>query len=128
MSQTNFSLNSTVKSYPDFPYQTIKEAILGKQYSLSLAFIGTKRAQKLNTTYRQKTYVPNVLSFPLDEKCGEIFICPEISYKEAWEFNLSKEGYVAFLFIHGLLHLKGFDHGDKMEELERRYVKKFSIT
>lgn len=124
----NFFINSTIKSYPPFPYQEIKESILGKKYELSVNFIGTARAQKLNIKYRQKDYVPNVLSFPLDETCGEIFICPEISYKEAWEFNLTKEGYIAFLFIHGLLHLKGYDHSVKMEELERRYMKRFSIT
>lgn len=106
----------------------MKEAVLGKKYELSLNFVGTKRAQALNVEYRQKTYVPNVLSFPLDEDCGEIFICPEISYKEAWEYNLSKEGYVAFLFIHGLLHLKGYDHGVKMEELEKRFMKRFGIS
>ncbi len=44
------------------------------------------------------------------------------------DFNLSKEGYIAFLFIHGLLHLKGHDHGDIMESLERRYMKKFAIA
>ena len=106
----------------------MKKAVLGKSYNLSVAFIGTKRAQTLNKSYRQKTYVPNVLSFPLDEKNGEIFICPEIAYGEAKDFNLSKDGYIAFLFIHGLLHLKGHDHGDTMEALERRFMKRFAIV
>lgn len=129
MSTQTFFINSTIKApYPAYPYQEIKEAILGKKYSLSLNFVGTKRAQKLNTEYRQKAYTPNVLSFPLDDNYGEIFICPEIAHKEAWEFKLSKNGYVAFLFIHGLLHLKGFDHGVKMEELEQRYLKRFGIV
>ncbi|MEZ4104502.1 MAG: rRNA maturation RNAse YbeY, partial [Candidatus Paceibacterota bacterium] len=97
---TNFFINSTVKSYPkQHPYQSIKEVILGKKYELSLTFIGTKKAQKLNQQYRKKTYIPNVLSFPLDITHGEIFICPEISYKEADDFNLTKDGYIAFLFI-----------------------------
>lgn len=128
MSNQTFSISSTIKSYPNFPYQDIKEAILGKKYELSLTFIGTERARKLNTDYRNKTYVPNVLSFPLNDLCGEIFICPEIAYKEAWEFKLSKEGYIAFLFIHGLLHLKGYDHSEKMEDLEQKYIKKFAIV
>jgi probable rRNA maturation factor len=123
-----FTLDSTIASYPAFPYQEIKEAILGKSYNLSLTFVGTARAKTLNTLYRQKTYVPNVLSFPLDDKTGEIYICPEIAYPEAKEFSLSKNGYIAFLFIHGLLHLKGYDHSDTMEDLEQRYLKRFSIT
>jgi probable rRNA maturation factor len=128
MSVQNFTISSTIAHYPNFPYPAIKDAILGKKYTLSAAFIGTKRAQKLNTEYRKKTYVPNVLSFPLDDNTGEIYICPEIAYPEAKDFNLSKDGYIAFLFIHGLLHLKGHDHGDTMEALERRYMKQFKIA
>jgi probable rRNA maturation factor len=128
MSQHTFSLSSTIAHYPKYPYEAIKDAVLGKKYELSLAFVGTARAQKLNVAYRQKTYVPNVLSFPLDDHTGEIYICPEIAYPEAKDFNLSKDGYIAFLFIHGLLHLKGHDHGATMESLEQRFMKRFSIA
>jgi len=128
MSVLTFTLASTIATYPTFPYEEIKNAILGKKYELSLAFIGTTRARTLNTLYRQKTYVPNVLSFPLDTTHGEIFICPEVSYPEAKKFNLSREGYVAYLFIHGLLHLKGHDHSDTMDSLEQRYLKRFMIV
>jgi len=127
-SPATFSLTSTIATYPEFPYEDIKNAILGRSYTLSVAFVGTKRAQALNRAYRQKTYVPNVLSFPLTETTGEIYLCPEIAYSEAKDFNLSKSGYIAFLFIHGCLHLKGYDHGDTMEALERRYLKRFSIV
>lgn len=123
-----FSITSTVATYPTFPYEEIKNAILGKKYELSLAFVGTKRARTLNTLYRQKTYVPNVLSFPLDTTHGEIFICTEVSYPEAKNFNLSREGYIAYLFIHGLLHLKGHDHSDTMDALEQRYLKRFNVV
>ena len=125
--EETFAISSTIKYYPKYPYQEIKEAILGKKYQLSLSFVGTKRAQTINTIYRHKTYVPNVLSFPLDETHGEIIICPKIAYPEAKDFSLSKEGYIAFLFIHGLLHLKGYDHGDTMEKLEQRNLKRFGI-
>jgi len=128
MSDNTFLLSSTIAHYPSFPYREMKDAILGKKYELSVAFVGTKRAQKLNVGYRQKTYVPNVLSFPLDETTGEIYLCPEIAYPEAKDFNLSKDGYIAFLFIHGLLHLKGHDHGATMEGLEQRYMKRFNIA
>ncbi len=128
MNATSFTISSTIKSFPSFPYREIKDAVLGKKYELSLTFVGPARAQKLNLAYRQKSYVPDVLSFPLNEACGEIYICPEVSYKAAKGFKLSKEGYIAFLFIHGLLHLKGHDHSDTMESLERRYVKQFKIV
>jgi probable rRNA maturation factor len=128
MSAHTFSLVSTISHYPAFPYQKIKEAVLGTSYTLSLAFVGTKRARSLNQTYRKKSYVPNVLSFPLDATTGEIYLCPEIAYGEAKDFNLSEDGYIAFLFIHGCLHLLGHDHGHAMEDLEQRYLKQFKIV
>lgn len=129
MSELNyFSINSTVKTYPEYPYEAIKEAVLGKKYRLSLNFIGPRRAQKLNVTYRQKTYSPNVLSFPYDDKTGEIYLCPQVALPEAKDFNLSPNGYIAFLYIHGLLHLKGYDHSAEMEALERRFMSKFNIS
>ncbi len=128
MSSRTFSLTSTIAHYPTYPYEAIKDAILGRSYELSVAFVGTARAQKLNVAYRQKTYVPNVLSFPLDASHGEIYLCPKIAYPEAKDFNLTKDGYIAFLFIHGCLHLKGHDHGDTMEALERRFMKRFKIV
>lgn len=124
-----FSLSSTVRTYPaHLPYQAIKEKVLGKRYVLSLVFIGQTRAQTLNESYRQKTYIPNVLSFPLDATSGEIFICPHVAQREAAKFSLTPEGYVGFLFIHGCLHLKGLDHGDTMETRERTLLKAFNIS
>lgn len=123
------TITSTVKTYPKrIPYDDIKRKILGAKYDLSLAFVGTKRAATLNTAYRQKTYSPNVLSFPLTEDTGEIIICPAVTQHEAKKFNLSPNGYIAFLFIHGCLHLKGHDHGDTMDKLERKYLKAFAIS
>jgi probable rRNA maturation factor len=127
MAEHTFTLGSTIKSYPAYPYEAMKDAVLGKSFVLSLAFVGKKRAQTLNKEYRKKTYAPNVLSFPLDATHGEIFICPEVAYPEAKDFNLSPDGYIAFLYIHGLLHVKGYDHGEEMERLERRFVKRFGI-
>lgn len=124
-----FTLSTTIKNYPkQIPYETIKNDILGKRYSLSFTLVGKNRAQKINQTTRKKDYAPNVLSFPLDTNCGEIVLCPEVARPEAKDFSLTKDGYIAFLFIHGLLHLKGYDHGDTMEKLERRYVSKYSLV
>jgi probable rRNA maturation factor len=122
-------ITSTIKTYPkNNPYEAIKRKILGVKYDLSLVFVGEKKASSLNLVHRKKSYVPNVLSFPLTENAGEIFICPHVAKKEAKDFNLSTNGYVAYLFIHGLLHLKGLDHSDTMDKLEQKYLKEFKIT
>jgi ssRNA-specific RNase YbeY (16S rRNA maturation enzyme) len=43
------------------------------------------------------------------------------------EFDRTYENFLVFLFIHGLVHLKGYDHGDKMEKVEIKFRKKFNI-
>lgn len=122
-----FSISSTIKKYPPLPFEAMKNNILGKTYELSLVFVGPARAKKLNETTRGKTYVPNVLSFPLTKTSGEIFITPEVAKKEASKFNLTEKGYIGYLFIHGLLHLKGFDHSPKMERLEKRFIEQYKL-
>lgn len=124
----SLAITTTVKTYPQkHPYQEIADKILGKRYELSLVFIGKARATSLNQQYRNKSYSPNVLSFPLDDQTGEIFICPQVAKCEAADYDLTPDAYVAFLFIHGCLHLKGHDHGDTMDKLELKYLKQFGF-
>lgn len=122
-----FSLGHTTRSYPRLPYEQIKNDLLGRPYSLSLVFVGPGRARALNRKNRKKTYVPNVLSFPLDDSHGEIFITPQIAKKEAKRRGMTTQGYVGYLFIHALLHLKGGRHGDTMDTLERQYCTKYNL-
>ena len=123
----HLSIATTVRTHPHLPYRTIKEDILGKHYVLSLAFIGAKRALQLNKRSRGKDYVPNVLSFPLNANSGEIYITPSVAKKESKKFNMTEKNYIGYLFIHGLLHLKGHRHGDTMEKAERRYISKYKL-
>jgi rRNA maturation RNase YbeY len=124
----NFFISSTARAYPRLSYEDIKNDILGKNYVLSLTFIGSIRARALNKTHRGKTYVPNVLSFPLDTAVGEIFIAPVIAKKEAPKFSMTHRTYVGFLFIHACLHLKGYQHGDTMDRAEKKYCKKYALV
>ena len=45
----------------------------------------------------------------------------------AKDFERTGATFVAFLFIHGCVHLKGLDHGSKMEAIEERIRQKFGI-
>ncbi|MCA9363909.1 rRNA maturation RNase YbeY [Candidatus Kaiserbacteria bacterium] len=124
----SFSLAYTVRTYPKtLPFQKMKDDVLSSSYHLTLTFIGPHRARSLNTTYRKKTYVPNVLSFPLDDTHGEIYITPEVASREAKRFGMTPRGYMGYLFIHGLLHLKGYGHGATMEKAEKRYCTKYHL-
>jgi len=123
----SFSLIQKTRDFPVLPYEKIKNVILGKTYTLTLVSVGEKRAQELNKSYRNATYVPNVLSFPLTEDTGEIYISPRKAKTEHKKFNMTYTGYIGFLYIHGLLHLKGHAHGDTMEKLEHLYTKRFGL-
>lgn len=105
----------------------MKDAVLGKNYSLSVVIADTKLIQKLNNIHRGKNKPTDILSFPLDKKEGEMFLNLAKCKIKAKEFDRTFENYLAFVFIHGLVHLKGFDHGSKMESIEKKFRKKFEI-
>lgn len=95
-------------------------------WELSLVFVGESRAQQLNLQLRNKSYVPNVLSYETGEKSGEILICLSVAKKQAPSYDLSYKDFVALLFIHGMLHLKGQAHGATMEKQERALLARFT--
>ena len=108
-------------------FDQIKKAILGEKYELSLVFVTAKKIQSLNKIYRMINKPTDILSFPLSKTSGEIFICRTETRKMMKEFGRDYENFLAFLFIHGCVHLKGFDHGLKMEKVEKKFRKKFGI-
>ena len=99
-------------------FSKIKNAVLGKRYDLSVAFI-SPAAMRRAMKYKKMTTgkISNVLAFPLSKNSGEILICK----KRALPFT------VAYLFIHALLHLKGHRHGGTMEREERRLLRQFGF-
>ncbi len=124
------SFNITNKSkgkLPSLPFDQMKKVILGDKYNLSLVFTIPKEILKLNKIYRNINKPTDILSFPLTKDTGEIFICPSEAKKEMLKFNRPYKNFLAFLFIHGLVHLLGYDHSDKMEKIEEKFRKKFLV-
>ena len=105
----------------------MKDAVLGKKYTLSVAVVDEKKIKSVNLIYRNKNEATDILSFPLDEKEGEIFLNLKQTKIQAKTFERKYENFLAFLFIHGLVHLKGFAHGSRMESEEAKYRKKFGV-
>ena len=114
--------NKTKRSLPKIRFEKILEEVLGNEYELSLVFVGPSLSQKLNNTYRGKNNPTNILSFPLSKKSGEIFIDLTTASKEFKKFEMSFLKFITYLFIHGLLHLKGMQHGDTMERREKKLL------
>lgn len=119
--------NTTHGSLPRLPFRDMKESVLGKHYSLSLVFIGTHRSKKLNAQFKNKQTPASVLSFPLSDTEGEIFITPQKARTQAKAFGKTYEQHIGYLFIHGLLHLKGMEHGSTMDKAEQRLCQKFGV-
>jgi rRNA maturation RNase YbeY len=117
--------NFTRRSAPVFPYGQIAKAIL-PGWEISLVFVGATRAKNLNISLRNKSYTPNVLSYVSGKKSGEILICLPVAKKQAPSYDLSYAHFTVFLFIHGLLHLKGVPHGTTMERHEHTFLKRFT--
>ncbi|MBI5405684.1 rRNA maturation RNase YbeY [Candidatus Kaiserbacteria bacterium] len=95
-------------------------------WDVSLVFVGPAKARALNKQLRRKDYVPNVLSYAVGDKNGEIIICPSIATRQAPNYQLSTINYILLLFIHGLLHIKGWAHSGTMERCERMLLAKFA--
>jgi probable rRNA maturation factor len=110
---------------PDVPFLLVKERLLGKKYDLTVIFCTPKESQEKNKTYREKDYPTNILSFPLSDTEGEIYISLSTARKDAKKFEMTPAQFLHLLFIHGCLHLKGHDHGSTMEELEEKYLRTF---
>ncbi len=127
LEEHNLSVSSN-GTLPSVPFLAIKEAVLGKKYELSIAFVTPKQAQALNIEHRGKDYVPNTLSFSYDKKSGEIILCASALRKQYKEFDMDYDTYVTFIVIHSMLHLKGMLHGDIMERKERQLLKQFASS
>tara|TARA_E500000331_G_scaffold356551_1_gene415223 strand:- start:19 stop:498 length:480 start_codon:yes stop_codon:yes gene_type:complete len=97
-----------------------------KHYGLSIILSNDKRVSFLNYKWKGKKKPTNVLSFPnhdsLNEKpydnrhLGDIFLGYETLKREAALGNLLFVNHLSHLLIHGILHLKGYSHYNKINE------------
>ena len=107
--------------------------------SFNLAFLTKAEIQDLNKRYAGKNKPTNVLSFPSNEDLterrflGDIAICSELIIEEAMVQGKEIQDHLIHIFVHGVLHLLGFDHeenssAEQMESLEIRILKKIGVA
>ena len=91
-----------------------------KRQGVSIILSNDKEVQRLNYQWRGKNKPTNVLSFPNDVKntsyLGDIILAYETLKKEANDGNILFASHMSHLLIHGILHLKGYNHEKKKEE------------
>jgi probable rRNA maturation factor len=83
--------------------------------------------RKLNRDHRKKDYATDILSFNVDKNVGEIVINPDKARQKAPLFERTYDNYLKFIFIHGLFHLKGYEHSSRMESEEEKIRKAFKV-
>jgi len=128
MSESRFSIiNRTRGTTPRIPFAALKNAVLGSAYELSVALLPPSEMRRISRERKGKNKASNVLSFPLSKKSGEILLCPATARAEAAAFGKTSPQFLAQLFIHALLHLKGLRHGATMDTKERAVAKRFGF-
>lgn len=88
---------------------------------ISLALIDDAKMQILNSQYRHKNKPTNVLSFPslAPKMClGDVVLSFETIQNEATDQGKTFDDHVSHLFLHGILHLMGYDHETEKDRLE----------
>lgn len=98
--------------------------------NFSIVFVDNEKIQHLNKTYRGIDRVTDVISFAFEDTIdsnekllynnmrflGEIYICIPRMMEQATMYGHSETRELAFLTVHGLLHLLGYDHQTKSDE------------
>ena len=101
-----------------------KMVLAAETIELSFHLVGTRKIQTLNRDFRGKDRTTDVLSFPVMDFTGEgqgvmqmpivplgdVFVCKEAAIKQAAKFGWDVKFEIARLFLHGVVHLLGFDH------------------
>ncbi|ATB68936.1 putative endoribonuclease [Sulfurospirillum diekertiae] len=101
---------------------------------VELLIIDGQSMQELNLAHRGIDKTTDVLSFPIDDfphaPLGSIVINHELAAQKAKELGHSVEEEITLLFIHGMLHLLGFDHEidhGEMRVKEEEWIKQYNL-
>ena len=124
----DFFFNSLVQVFPK-NYGFVK-----KKVSLTILLTNNKNIKKLNKKFRKKNKSTDVLSFPSEKKLnikkspyiGDIVVSYEFMNKPKVLSSLEFKNKVTKIFIHGFLHLLGYDH-IKLKDFKKMLIEEEKI-
>ena len=111
--------------------ETLKYEEFDEDCEISLSFVTNEEIHKINRQFRNVDAPTDVLSFPqltfeegeeadVNENgeivLGDIIISVERAKEQAEEYGHGLKREIAFLTVHSMLHLLGYDHMEKDEE------------
>ena len=96
---------------------------------VTLRIVGAREGRRLNRTFRKKDYATNVLTFAYGRGAGDLILCHPVIAREAREQGKTLAAHYAHMVVHGLLHLRGYDHekkreAERMERAEARLLRR----
>ena len=101
---------------------------------VELILVDAKSMHELNRVHRNVDKTTDVLSFPIEDfshaPLGSIVINYELAHEKALELGHTCEEEITLLFIHGILHLLGYDHEvdeGEMREKEEALIKAYHL-
>lgn len=109
-------------------YKKVLEVLnIEDEMDLSLIIVGKTKIRNINREYRKIDRVTDVISFANidsddydylseDVNLGDIFINVDRVNSQAKKYGHSVKREFVFLFVHGMLHLLGYDHMEKEDE------------
>jgi probable rRNA maturation factor len=107
---------------------------------LVIRIVDERESRSLNARYRGKDKPTNILSFPFEAPpgvemnlLGDLVICAAVVAREAREQHKQLDHHWAHMVVHGVLHLRGYNHLDdkqasEMEALEKQILEGFGIA
>ena len=106
----------------------------------SVTFVSDEEIRNLNREYRNIDLPTDILTFRLadgeddfpapegeDEEMGDIFISLESMKRNASEFGVGENDELRRLLLHGLMHLRGWDHKTNDFNLEPMLIEQERI-
>jgi probable rRNA maturation factor len=102
--------------------------------NIELILTDNDTIKEINKEHRDKDVPTDVLSFPMEDMpmmpLGSIIISIDIAKEKALEYSHSIDDEIKLLFIHGLLHLLGYDHeidDGEMRAKEEEIINHYSL-
>lgn len=122
--------NNYESIYSEIIIKTLKYLKLSFDPIVSVSLVNDETIHQINNDYRHIDRVTDVISFAFNDGedrealyhseamvvLGDIYICVDQAKRQAEEYGHSLEREMRFLFVHGLLHLLGYDHMKKEDE------------
>ncbi|HCX63059.1 rRNA maturation RNase YbeY [Sedimentibacter sp.] len=106
--------------------EVIKAEELEGDFEVSVSFVTNEEIKELNKEFRNVDSETDVLSFPMDDEfegvvlLGDIVLSTQRIIEQANDFGHSLEREMAYLTVHSMLHLLGYDHMNDDEKSEMR--------